>query len=47
MQFIEAKAKGHRPKLAVIRQKRAPSSLVDALSAILKEAKRGGGKAVA
>jgi DNA end-binding protein Ku len=47
MQFIEAKAKGRRPKLAVIRQKRAPSSLLDALSASLKQAKRGGGKAVA
>ena len=47
MHFIEAKAKGRRPKLAVIRQKRAPSSLVDALSASLKQAKRAGGKAVA
>jgi DNA end-binding protein Ku len=47
MQFIEAKAKGRRPKLAVIRQKRAPSSLLDALSASLKQAKRAGGKAVA
>jgi DNA end-binding protein Ku len=47
MQFIEAKAKGRRPKLQVIRQKRAPSSLVDALSASLKQAKRAGGKAVA
>jgi DNA end-binding protein Ku len=47
MQFIEAKAKGRRPKLQAIRQKRAPSSLVDALSASLKQAKRAGGKAVA
>ena len=47
MQFIEAKAKGRRPKLQVIRQKRAPSSLADALSASLKQAKRTGGKAVA
>jgi DNA end-binding protein Ku len=47
MQFIEAKAKGRRPKLQVIRQKRAPSSLADALSASLKQAKRAGGKAVA
>jgi DNA end-binding protein Ku len=46
-QFIEAKAKGRRPKLQAIRQKRAPSSLVDALSASLKQAKRAGGKAVA
>lgn len=47
MQFIEAKAKGRRPKLAVIRQRRAPSSLVHALSASLKQAKHAGGKAVA
>jgi DNA end-binding protein Ku len=47
MQFIEAKAKGRRPKLQSIRQKRAPSSLVDALSASLKQAKRAGGRAVA
>jgi DNA end-binding protein Ku len=47
MQFIEAKAKGRRPKLQSIRQKRAPSSLVDALSASLKQAKRAGGTAVA
>jgi len=47
MQFIEAKAKGQRPKLQVIREKRAPASLMDALSASLKQAKRAGGKAVA
>jgi DNA end-binding protein Ku len=38
MQFIEAKAKGRRPKLQVIRQRRVPSSLADALSASLKQA---------
>jgi DNA end-binding protein Ku len=47
MQFIEAKAKGRAPKLQVIREKRAPSSLADALAASLKQAKRAGGKAVA
>lgn len=47
MQFIEAKAKGRRPKLHVIRKKRATSSLTDALAASLKQAKRAGGKAVA
>jgi DNA end-binding protein Ku len=47
MQFIEAKAKGRHPKLQSIRPKRAPSSLVDALSASLKQAKRAGGTAVA
>jgi DNA end-binding protein Ku len=47
MEFIEAKAKGRHPKLQSIRPKRAPSSLVDALSASLKQAKRAGGTAVA
>jgi non-homologous end joining protein Ku len=47
MQFIEAKAKGRRPKLQAIRQKRPPSSLIEALSASLKQANRAGGKAVA
>lgn len=47
MHFIEAKAKGRRPKLQVVRQKRTPSSLVDALSASLNKAKQAGGKAVA
>jgi DNA end-binding protein Ku len=47
MQFIEAKAKGRRPKLAPIREKRTTPSLMDALSASLKRAKRAGGKAVA
>ena len=47
MQFIEAKAKGRTPKLATVPQKSAAPSLVDALAASLKQAKRGGGKAVA
>lgn len=47
MQFIEAKAKGRRPKLQVIRPKRAPASLTNALAASLKQAKRARGKAVA
>jgi DNA end-binding protein Ku len=46
MQFIEAKAKGKRPKLKVIAKKPEAKSLVDALQASLK-AKRAGGKAVA
>jgi DNA end-binding protein Ku len=47
MQFIEAKAKGRRPKLALIRDKRSTPYLMDALSASLKRVKRAGGKAVA
>jgi DNA end-binding protein Ku len=47
MKFIEARAKGQRPKLKVIAQKPAARSLVDALSASLDKAKRTRGKAVA
>lgn len=47
MQFIEAKAKGHSPKLKNIAEKKAAPSLMDALAASLKKAKRSGGKAVA
>jgi DNA end-binding protein Ku len=47
LQFIEAKAKGHPPKLKSIDQKPGTASLLDALSASLKKAKHGGGKAVA
>lgn len=47
MQFIEAKAKGHPPKLKSIAEKSGPPSLADALAASLKQAKRAGGKAVA
>ena len=52
MQFIEAKAKGRSPKLTVVKKKPATTSLLDALSASLKNAsskhsKSAGGKAVA
>jgi len=47
MQFIEARAKGQRPKLKVVAQKPAAKSLLDALSASLTKAKRTKGKAVA
>ncbi len=47
MQFIESKAKGHAPKLKSIAAKKAETSLLDALSASLKNAKRTGGRAVA
>jgi DNA end-binding protein Ku len=47
MKFIEAKAAGRAPKLKSIEQKKGPASLLDALSASLKQAKRTGGKAVA
>ena len=47
MKFIEAKAKGSRPKLTVVKRKPATTSLLGALSASLKKAKTAGGKAVA
>ena len=52
MQFIEAKAKGRSPKLTVVKKKPATTSLLDALSASLKNAsskhsKSAGGKAIA
>jgi DNA end-binding protein Ku len=41
MQYIEAKARGHKPKLAVMPAPRKPStSLADTLAASLKEAKK-------
>lgn len=47
MQFIQAKAEGKRPKLAVVKSKEGTTSLLDALSASVKKAKAGGGKKVA
>jgi DNA end-binding protein Ku len=38
MKYIEAKAKGHKPKLATVPTRRAPASLVDVLAASLKAA---------
>lgn len=47
MQFIEAKAKGSSPKLTIVKRKESTTSLLDALSASLKNTKGVGGKAVA
>ena len=47
LQFVEAKAQGNAPKLRNIAEKRGTPSLVDALAASLKNAKRNGGRAVA
>ncbi len=47
MKFIEAKAKGSRPKLTIVKRKPGTTSLLDALSASLKRAKGARGKAVA
>ncbi len=48
MKFIEAKAKGHKRKLKVMKAKAATTSLIDALSASLEGAKKpAGGKRVA
>lgn len=48
MQFIEAKAKGQKPKLKVMKARAATTSLLDALSASLEGAKKpAGGKRVA
>ncbi len=47
VQFIEAKAKGRSPKLTVVKRKESTTSLLDALSASLKNAKGTKGKAVA
>lgn len=46
LDFIQAKAKGRKPKLQKIEQRPAAGSLLDALSASLKKTKAGG-KAVA
>lgn len=46
-QFIEAKAHGRRPKLAVVKHKQGTTGLMTALSASLKKMKAVGGKAVA
>ncbi len=48
MQFIEAKAKGQKPKLQVMKAKKGTTSLLDALAASLEGAKKKpGGKRVA
>ena len=48
MHFIEQKAKGDKPKLAAVPKKpKEPASLLDALQASLKAAKKPGGKRVA
>lgn len=41
MAFIEAKGKGHKPKLKVMKAKAATDSLTDALAASLAAAKKG------
>ncbi len=47
MEFIQAKAKGRKPKLQIIRTRKPPASLVSALEKSLKRVKQAGGKAVA
>jgi DNA end-binding protein Ku len=47
MSYIEAKAKGHKPKLQTIRAPRETKSLMDALTASLKSASKLKEKAVA
>jgi DNA end-binding protein Ku len=44
LKYIEAKAKGRKPKLETIRAPQAAKSLVDALAASLKSASKAGGK---
>ena len=47
MSYIEAKAKGHKPKLETIRAPRETKSLLDALTASLKSTSKLKEKAVA
>jgi DNA end-binding protein Ku len=47
MKFIDAKAKGERPRLRIVARKSEPKSLTDSLAASIKLAKRNRGKAVA
>jgi DNA end-binding protein Ku len=47
MKFIEAKAKGLKPKLRTVARKKETTSLADSLAASLKALKRDKGRAVA
>jgi DNA end-binding protein Ku len=47
MKFIEAKAKGMKPRLRVVARRKAPKSLIASLAASINMAKRGKEKAVA